>query len=507
MSGTLTLLPYDWSEQDVEEKLQMRAWCLDEKSRAVLINIQNFPVMLTVELPMLINGVLCIWSRTKLDLFMSTIDEIVSSSGHAPLSSHFQKKTKLYGFSKTPVPTLSLHFKSIEAARHVAAILKRPITVSSLGKLQFTTWETKFSNVRKLLTCKKLKYSSWFKCTATLVQDSSAKVPEYTTDFNTLTPHTATIITNPKICAYDIECNSQNVKKFPSALSAPDVCFIITVVYQLYKKPETARNYAVVWGECDKKDVGVEYEIIHAESELECIRAFEDLIDRLDPDVLTGYNIDGFDVPYLTQRLVLLGQLRGGSVWRDSGRITGERSYSSDADRQMSNGMLIEGKILSMAGRISIDIFKHIRANYSFRIYKLDYVAKQILGEAKGKLDVSPEEIFRAYQTKDRDLMSEVVSYGMIDAVRTMELFDKVNLWDTLLAMTAESAIRIVEFYAKGQSIRCKSQLYDTCFKNDVICSLTPPAPETEKYAGGYVGDCTPGIHEYVITLDFNSLY
>lgn len=489
----MLFFPYDWQEVEQDNQLILRAWSLTEQSESVLLEIIGFPALLTVELPELPERK---WTPTAYGQIEKELKRTLSYSTehHLPTAMNFSEKRKLFGSGKYPF--LTFHFPTPDAVRHAINILNKKRKYGTLGELQLTVCEDKFTNIRKFLSYRQLRHASWLSAPVTgPLTDPAVRCPVYRVDCHKIIPSSITTAVTPKILAYDIECNSQNIKKFPNKLLAKDVVFIITAVVQYYRRPESQQRYILIFGDCSPIPGAT---VRTYTSEVAVIKGLEDLIIETDPNLITGYNIDSFDLPYLHQRLLLRNE-----KWGASGMLTNELTKVYSQDWSSNGAGINEGLLWRMPGRISVDLMKHIRLNYNFRQYKLGFVANLLLG--KGKDDVTAEEIFLAYQTQDRPLVDKVVHYGLIDAVRTMELFEKVSLWGALVPLASASGVSIMDIYARGQSVRCRSQLYDICYRNQVVA--VGRQVKRDPYAGGYVGECTPGVYEFAVTLDFNSLY
>lgn len=101
--------------------------------------------------------------------------------------------------------------------------------------------------------------------------------------------------------------------------------------------------------------------------------------------------------------------------------------------------------------------------------------------------------------------MRKVAEYCVQDSILPLELFEKLNIWISLIELSNIVGLNIQDLYTRGQQQRCLSQLYDEAHhRGYVITMRTTPS---YGFSGGFVYESKPGLHENIITLDFASLY
>lgn len=211
------------------------------------------------------------------------------------------------------------------------------------------------------------------------------------------------------------------------------------------------------------------------------------------PDIVTGWNIRGFDIPYLVNRLA--------------------RVLNDDAAKALSPWNSIEQKEISLKGKRQIlyelvglpqldyiDIFQKFAYTYGNQeSYKLGHIAHVVLNESK--LDYSDVgtlanlydndfQRFIDYNIKDVELVDRLEEkLGLITLVMTMAYMGGVNYSDTLGTTAIWDAIIFRRLANK--------QIAVPAMKNSPV----------RDFVGGYVKEPHIGMHEWIMGFDANSLY
>lgn len=533
---------YNWEDGDLKyvnsDHASILGWCMNPDSEPMLLRFESFPVICYLELPeKTLNGKKIVWSESKARQVYDYLSYILRGENHQPFSYQFIKRKKLYYYrADKTYPFLFLMFNTQEALRHCQNLIRKPRNIQDLGTLQLILREERISMTRKMLTNRNCRYSQWFEVEVTAVTDAdriSTLTHEYLVDFRTLRPlppeESKEYMTYPRVFSFDIETYSDQHNIFPVASNLKHESFQISCIYQRTGHPDTRKNYLIILGDC--RDIPGS-EVIRVQTELELIEEFVKLIDQLDPEIITGYNIFGFDYPYLHTRL----SLKKKQVWkglrsRGSRLLTKEITMKDSAWASSGRGHN-DNHILQIPGRISIDLLPIIKKDYKLPKYDLNTVGNYFLG--KSKHDVPVKDMFCAYEDMQlvralrsylqehkvdekvsdqiqeivdmaMDHMTKVAEYCIQDAYLVLELMEKLNIWIALVELSNIVGVTIMDIFTRGQQIGILSQLYNlTSAKGYVIDSRQMPRMD---YDGGYVSDPTPGLHDNVICLDFNSLY
>ena len=558
VNETLKVHSYDWQIKDNfddDGNVTILSWCLNEESKPYLLRFHNFPAFCYVELPLFLSNrgmnSATKWTNFKAGLVFNSICNKLQD--FKPTGFQLQFKEKLYFFRgyKKKFPMLLLRFNTLQAMFECKNKLKYPLRVKGLkgdniiSSVAVKVWETDIPIERKLLTLKDVKYSQWFNIEGVKVQDSdkiSHLEHEYVVDWQTMQGIKCDTITHPKIFSFDIETYTDKHNALPDPLASKHVCYMVSVVVQRIMEPETRKTYMILFGQSYDTDLA---ELIIVKSELELIDKLQDLIVEHDPEIITGYNILGYDNPYLDTRLK-----RTMGEWKPISRLLDEKvemksmSWSSSAYKDQEFNWLAAG------GRITVDLLPVIKRDFKLPLYKLDYVANYFLDT--GKHEVTAQQMFETYelqaclgdnydpqiaeipkcfidqkedpeagikfkeeelrtmwvdQCKDFALseMKKVVDYCVVDSDLVLDIFEKIHVWIALIEMSNVVAVAPSALFTRGTQIRSLSQIYDEASRKGIV--IDHQTFEKMNIEGGFVFNPTPGIYHCIPCLDFKSLY
>ena len=547
----LIVHPYDIETKDkhIDEKgdehTEIRLWCFDKDSTPILCRIPDFPVFCKVELPILIDhyGNVLKWNQSKGDDIFKLINKALKSKniGLAQRSNYLEW-TKLYYYSGgKKYPYLLLVFNTISDMKAASRICKRIYYENKKIELVFRECNVDLYN--KMFSYRNLGPTDKFKCKAKLIPyDSHNRISiesqtEYIIDWRTinkLEPEKSDWFTKPLIFSWDIETYSSRHRAFPQKHYYKDIVFSISVSIQRYREPDTLKNIVIIMGMTEKVE---NVQIIQKNTEIEVIEAFFDLIEHYNPDVLIGYNIFGFDYDYLDARLIDVGK-----KWRNVGRLIDEEcsmTYMSWNSGAYGYNKL---NILKCPGRISIDMLPYIKRDYKLPMYNLNSVGKFFLGESK--VDLKAHEMFQIHKSMmdiSKEIKSEtgknndneaymslfddvkkntshikkcnkaiknntlIVKYNVQDSVLVLRLFEKLNVWISLIELSNIVRVTPMDLFTRGQQVRCIAQLYHEASKREIV--LTQRENKFIYFNGGKVENPISGFWEMVLCFDFNSLY
>jgi DNA polymerase elongation subunit (family B) len=310
-----------------------------------------------------------------------------------------------------------------------------------------------------------------------VTQYISDNYPEETIDFD---------VNKMKIYIIDIETTS--TYGFPNVEHVREEVLLITIQDFATKKTYT-------WGSrpfSGKVENNIYFE---CKDEQELLKSFIEFWENDYPDVITGFNCEFFDIPYLLRRIAVTlseADAKRLSVWKyiRERKITLEKSSR-------------EEYIYDIAGTACLDflaLFKKFSGK-NLENNRLDTVAQEILGESK--LDHSQYETFADFYTKDFDTFTR---YNIKDCELVSRLEEHLGLIGLAIAMAFDTRVNFEDVFY--QSRMWDSIIYNY-LKREKIC--IPQKQETmlktEKFKGAYVKPTQVGKFNYIVTYDINSLY
>jgi DNA polymerase elongation subunit (family B) len=193
-----------------------------------------------------------------------------------------------------------------------------------------------------------------------------------------------------KICSFDLECYSHD-EEFPQPERKEDQIIQIGMVFHTFGDTDQVR-YIITLKECLDIEGAT---VISCEKEEEVLMECQRLIQEEDPDILTGYNIYGFDEKYIAGRAKLLRLSEFGFLSRLGSRT------EFKADVKLSSAALGDNLMhyYNTVGRVQIDLMKLIQKDYKLNSYKLDAVAEHFMREIIKKIEII-DDITRIYIKK-----------------------------------------------------------------------------------------------------------
>ena len=399
------------------------------------------------------------------------------------------KSKDLYGFQNSQeYPYIKLEFQTLaemkkcEFAAHKAALRVYEANIDPFLRMMHRTG---------------IKSTGWMEADGESDTFSTCEIDLFVKNWSTLKPLDRDDIAPFKIVSFDIETNS-STGKFPDPLVEGDACFQIALTSKVYGSEEILEKVCLCYKETDAQDV----EWYGSEKDL--LEAFQRTVQKMDPDVMTGYNIFGFDLEYLFKR----AKMCKAHKFYNLGRIRGVPSEL--VVKRLSSGALGDNilKMLPMAGRYTFDLFHEIKREKKLDSYSLNNVSKQFLGDTK--IDMSAKEMFRRYREEDPKLLGEVAEYCLKDTLLPHRLIDKLCIFTNLVEMAKATWVPLSWLSERAQQIKVFSQITRKARElNFKVPTLKHRyGGDDEKYEGATVLEAHTGAYYTPITaLDFASLY
>ena len=290
-------------------------------------------------------------------------------------------------------------------------------------------------------------------------------------------------ISKIKLVTLDIEVASES--GFPDVESASEEILSITIQDYATKK-------IITWGvkpfNHNRNDLTYHY----CPSEYELLNHFINYWMFDVPDVITGWNIQLYDIPYICKRL---------------NRVLGEKLM-----KRFSNwGLVTEGEVFingrkhavfDVGGLTQLD-YLDLYKKFTYKAqesYRLDYIAEVELGQKK--LDHSEFDTFKDFYTKG---WQKFIEYNIIDVELVDRLEDKMKLIELALTMAYDAKVNYADVFYQVRM--WDNIIYNYLKKRDIVIPPRNKSQKNEKYAGAYVKEPKPGKYDWVVSFDLNSLY
>ncbi|KAI4189296.1 MAG: hypothetical protein L6R41_001565 [Letrouitia leprolyta] len=298
-----------------------------------------------------------------------------------------------------------------------------------------------------------------------------------------------------RIMSFDIECAGRK-GIFPEANVDP-VIQIASIVTRYGEPKPFVRNVFCL----DTCSLIVNTQILEFGSEDKMLLSWRDFLEKVDPDVIIGYNIANFDFPYLIQRAKHLKCNRF-PYWT---RIKNQRSDSKDekfSSKQMGNR---ETHATNTNGRLQLDLLQLIQRDHQLRSYTLNSVCSTFLGEQKEDVHHSMiTELFNGTAESRRRL----AVYCLKDAFLPQRLMDKLMCLVNYTEMARVTGVPFNYLLARGQQVKFVSQIFRKARVEKLVIPNIAPTLSEEQYEGATVIEPKRAYYDVPIaTLDFASLY
>ena len=235
-------------------------------------------------------------------------------------------------------------------------------------------------------------------------------------------------------------------------------------------------------------------------SEKELLNTFLDIID--DADVLSGWNSEGYDIPYVVNRITSIlskSHTRKLCLWDQLPKPRSFIKYGKDQETY------------DLIGRLHLDYLELYRkyTYHEMHSYSLDAIGEYELGERKIAYDGSIDQLYRydfktfvEYNRQDTMLLAKIDSKNQF-----IDLANNIAHANTVLLPTTMGAVAVTD-----------QAIVNEAHKQNVVIPNRPPRRveieredysmlETKTAVGAYVAFPKKGMHEYIGGIDINSLY
>ena len=395
---------------------------------------------------------------------------------------------------------MQLNFKNLAARRMVNGRLKRTLPDEAV---KYKVYESNLDPVLRLMHRTNIQSTGWMDTGDACVRSHLAlvNIDLFCNDWKTLKPvdipETAPFV----VASVDIECNS-STGKFPDADVKGDACFQIAVSLTHFGTDVPYDKTCFCYKKTDSDLDGCV--IKSYETEREMLMAFKEYLMEKDIDIITGWNIFGFDLEYIMKRAVMTGCDQTFYEMSKMKNHSCELVYKKLSSSALGDNDL---KILPMPGRFIFDLFHEVKKGYKLDSYKLDNVSKLYLGD--NKIDMPPKEMFARFVEEDPVKLREVAEYCIKDTLLPHRLLSKLSILVNLLEMAKATWVPLCYLVERGQQIKVFSLLTKKAREMGfMVPTISWGQYSAEGYEGATVLDAQKGAYYTPITaLDFEGLY
>ena len=320
-------------------------------------------------------------------------------------------------------------------------------------------------------------------------------------DWKGLKPLETTDIAPFVVASLDIECHS-STGKFPDPMVPGDACFQIAISLVHFGSDEPYDKTCLCFKNTDTNLDGCTIKSFDTEREM--LMAYTEYLHEHDVDIITGWNIFGFDMEYIMERAIL------NKCPVDFFNMSKLKEYTCNLLRKKLSSNALgdnELKIVPTPGRFIFDMFHEVKREYKLDSYKLDNVSKLYLGDQK--IDMPPKEMFARFKEGDPVKLREVAEYCIKDTLLPHRLLTKLSTLMNLLEMAKATWVPLNYLVERGQQIKVFSQLTKKAREMGYkVPTFDYGYTDTTGYEGATVLDAQAGAYYTPITaLDFEGLY
>ena len=288
-----------------------------------------------------------------------------------------------------------------------------------------------------------------------------------------------------KISLVTMDIEVQAEEGFPDPESCSEEMLTISI-------QDNATKQIITWGRKPYTPSQKNVTYHHHEDEVGMLNAFLYWWTNNTPDVITGWNVRLYDIPYLCGRISRIMGEKKMKLLSPWGLVSQDEAYISGR----------KFNVYDIAGLTTLD-YLELYKKFTYKAqesYRLDYIAQVELGQKK--LDHSEFNTFKDFY---RGNWKKFVDYNIIDVELVDRLEDKMKLIELALTMAYTAKVNYVD-------VMYQVRMWDTIIYNYLKRRniVIPPKDRSEKdskFAGAYVKEPKPGKYDWVVSFDLNSLY
>lgn len=397
-----------------------------------------------------------------------------------------EKKFESIGYHKEPIDVLKITLSSPSEVSKLRDLLEQQSFVKKV-------YEADILFKYRFMIDFGIMGMRWIEVETNNLHTTTVKVPSFQIVSNKINLVEKDENCKLKYLAIDIEALPKDYSKPLDPKESP-----IIMISLAFNPPMKGKESMVLL----TKNVRVDnINVINFENEEEMLRKFLEIIDEYDPDIIVGYNINNFDLPFIIERLKInkLPQ----NIGRCSMKPAVIRKFGGSEE-------------CNIPGRIVFDPYQIIRKDpwMRFKRYDLNTVAKELLGEEK--IEIKYKEM-ESYWNGDEEKLKKFIMYSKKDAELALRLVIEKGLIEKFFELSKISGLLLQDAFG-GQAIRVEIRLLHEFKKRNLLMPCKPSKEEIhrrtlerEKYGliGATVLEPKKGLYKNkcILVLDFTSLY
>ena len=529
--SSFNLFPYQWSNEDVETDRGLRSiiriYGFNELNESVYICIEDFDTPIWVELPDNMewtdSRVRMVGEKIKTMNYKFKPSDVAFEMRHRLYFAHVTRKENASDKGKTSggtndikyerkkFPYLKVNFPSVKAAEIFIMTLKKEVQIMGIGPIKLKPhYDRKITPEIRMAAIQCLPTAGWIVgkgIKPSPTEKETTRKHEYICSYKNLVmmdekKAMKMPIVYPKVMSFDNEANSTIMSSMPKAERPNDKTFQIGVTILDPPRggnPKTYTKYLFSLGPSFKLEDAT---VISCKTEADLYIAFSEFIVEHDPDVIIGFNILGWDIPYMIDRCKR-SFCNCIDKFSKFGCIEGVKAKETIISWSSSAYGKQEFTFLNAEGRLFIDMLPYIKKNYKLPNYRLETICEEFLKNTN-KDPLKPKDIFKAYRDFTSESLGTCGKYCVQDSYVTTLLYEKLNTWFDLTESATTNRVPIFDMIAQGQQQKMYSQVYEYCYHNNMVVETDAfRSADNEHYTGAFVSTPIKGLYKNIIPFDF----
>ena len=296
------------------------------------------------------------------------------------------------------------------------------------------------------------------------------------------------------VCYLDIETECED--GFPSIENADQRINLITLRIPSKKQ----KNKFVTYSFClhDKENllqkVAEDHIVFQFNHEFEMLQQFIDSWQHILPDIITGWNVQFFDIPYLVHRINKILGDRAANVLSPWHVIRDRKVFVKNTNKEQ-----IAYELFGIATLDYLDLYK----KFTFvnrESYSLNHICSVELGEEKAKF-----EGFNSLQDLYKKDFQKFLQYNYKDVHLVINLEKKLRLMELAVALAYSAKVNLSDIFSQVRT--WDTIIFNYLNEKKIAIPMKKEQDKNDQFAGAYVKEPQIGMHDWIVSFDLNSLY